>query len=83
MSLMQAALQSVGFKPTKKKKPTIVDVFNRMVGSNPSVLGAPRKIVVRRAGGFYKARFDGGRTACFGINPSEAIRNLKRLAKQF
>lgn len=82
MSLMQSALQSVGFKPTKKRKPTIVDVFNKVVGYNPSVLAAPRKIVVHRAGGFYKARFDGDRTACFGINPSEAIRNLKCLAKQ-
>jgi len=41
-----------------------------------------RKIQVQRAGGFYKARFDGEATCCFGDTPQLAIKRAKFFASE-
>jgi hypothetical protein len=41
-----------------------------------------RKIQVQRAGGFYKARFDGEATCCFGDNPQQATKRVKFFASE-
>jgi hypothetical protein len=37
----------------------------------------PRKVQVQRAGGLYRARFEGDSESCFGITPNEATKRLK------
>jgi hypothetical protein len=73
MGTMQVALRGIGLRPTPQpKRITIVDVVDKMFTIKP------RKIVVRPAGAFFKARFDGKRNCAFGATPEEAVERLKR-----
>jgi hypothetical protein len=57
---------------------TIRQEVNKLWEHNRALLPAePRKIQVQRAGGFYKARFDGEATFTFGETPEYAIKLLR------
>jgi hypothetical protein len=111
MSIMQTALQDVGYKPTIRPRDirraqerqdttallekaldgmlaplTIKEVpRSTAIEGSPApangkivvVRGRERKIVVQRAGGFYRARYQGMVNSCFGTSPGAAASALK------
>ena len=50
---------------------------NTIDGVLEPLMTLPRKIQVQRAGGYFKARFEGRSTCCFGHSPREATKNLR------
>jgi hypothetical protein len=36
-----------------------------------------RKVIIQRAGGFYRARYEGCENSCFGDTPKDAASKLK------
>jgi len=85
MGTMQTALTDVGFRPRLRTLrraaererlalETVVDgVFEPLIKN--------RKVVVQRAGGYYKARYVGQAACCFGETPEEASCKLKYLPR--
>lgn len=87
MSTIQEALQDVGYKPPTRRqmrrhninlfateeRPTIEKIIDRVIDP----ITRPLKVQVQRAGGYYRARFEGRQISCFGLTPEQATKNLK------
>jgi|HubBroStandDraft_5_1064220.scaffolds.fasta_scaffold216371_2 hypothetical protein len=75
---LTTALTDVGYKPRKTTQPTIGSLIAEMGKHNREMFAIPPpKIIVTKAGGYYRARFDGGKMFCFGENPAQARKRLE------
>jgi hypothetical protein len=65
---------------------TVRLTFEEQLGNIVDEVIAPtiklRKIQMQKAGGFYKARFDGEATCCFGDTPQQATKRVKFFASE-
>jgi hypothetical protein len=73
MNALQQALQNVGYKQVTQAKPTLANIVDTLLAP------ITRKIQVQKAGGFYRARYAGRPTSCFGLTAEQAIKYLKLL----
>jgi hypothetical protein len=77
MSAVQQALRGVGLKghnlvlftPQQRLENNLDGVFEPMTKQ--------RRVQVQRAGGYFKARYQGRSTCCFGYSRKDATKNLK------
>jgi len=88
---MQEALMGLGYRPTPRQQRMMTAYNNREhIEAQPVTLEtviekvfAPitkhHKVVVRRAGSHYKARFDGQAASAFGETPDQASSKLHKL----
>jgi hypothetical protein len=83
---MKAALQQVGLKPTTARQMmarnlvlfnTQEQLENTIDGVFEPLTKLPRKILFQRAGGFYRARFEGDAMSTIGDSRKEATRRLQ------
>jgi hypothetical protein len=86
MSTMLEALQDVGYKPTirpsdvrrqQERQATTDALAQALDGVIDPLIMNPRRVEVQRAGGFYRARYEGYENSVFGDNPKQAIERLR------
>lgn len=73
MSTLEQALQGVGYKQVTRTKPSLASIVDAVM----TPITKARKIQVQKAGGFYRARYAGRPTSCFGYTPEAATKALK------
>lgn len=85
MGVMQAALESVGYKPTirprdlqrRQERQDITELLEKALDGVFEPLIKQRKVLVKYQGGIYKARFDGMPNVTFANTPAGAESALK------
>jgi hypothetical protein len=83
MSTMQQAFQEVGYKPsgvrlrTLRKLAAKQQTFERVIDEVFAPITRNRKVVITKAGGFVRARYEGRRTYVFGSDVRHATSRLK------
>jgi len=84
MSTMQQALMEVGFQPRLRtlRRAAERERLETVVDEVIAPITKPRKIQVQRAGGHYKARWEGESACCFGSTPESATERLKYLPRK-
>ena len=79
MSTMQTARQMMAHNTVRL---TFEEQLESVVDEVIAPIIKVRTIQVQRAGGFYRARFDGEATCCFGDTPQQAIKRAKFFASE-
>lgn len=74
MSTMQEAFESLGYRPPKPQRPP---TMGKVIDELFIPITKRERIRVHRAGGYYRARFEGRTINCFGLTREQAIKNLK------
>ena len=83
MSTMQQAFQEVGYKPSSVRLRTLrklaakPQTFEQVIDEVFAPITRNRKVVITKAGGFVRARYEGRRSFVFAATRQQAIRNLK------
>lgn len=75
MSNLSEALKGVGFKPTPQRKPTLRAIARAVLAP----ITRKRKLIVQKAGGFVRVRWEGQKNNCFGLDIAEAKQRLHKL----
>jgi hypothetical protein len=78
MSALQNALQQVGYKPTGARRKDLAAILDEVIAP----ITKHPKTHVTKAGGFYRVRFEGRATSCFGSTIVEAKKRLRTLEKE-
>lgn len=87
MSVMQEALQSVGYQPRMRphdmrrmqERQAVTALLEKAIDEVLAPITRPVRVQVQKAGGFVKVRYAGQKICCFGRTPEQAIINLKVL----
>ena len=79
MSVLQHALQQVGYKPTRTKQKNLANVIDEVLAP----ITKHRKVSVKKAGGVYRVRFEGRATNALGLTIVEAKKRLRTLENEF